>query len=386
MKVAAALLALLFAGNTYAQCNLNPRTNLTGPVVPGVPFTISWDAVPEAGAIEIRKGTLSTGGAGNSPFAFGTSTSRFVTSGSSVTDTILTNAQGYVNYQMLAFGSNGTVLCSASFSVQVQSDAHVRSLFERVVVPVAGSITGAHGARFKTALTLTVPASSQATTYSGRIVFHPAGVVSDDDPSMPYSLTAEGTGAKVMTIDDVVGALGLTGLGTLDVIPSASSRGLVPHVQARVYTPEQVDTFTGVEEGSTFHEEGAFIEPQNLEMMQFVHPDPSRYRASIGVRTVGVDPVQMNVVISPIGAPQQNMQLVLQPNTFQHVALESLTGYKPAGGETITVMFRNAVLTPSGMTAVLPYYTITNNNTNDLQIFVGARRLNPTDVSRGFIE
>jgi hypothetical protein len=386
MRIAAAVVGILFAANSWAQCQLNPRTDLTGPATPGVPFTISWDAVPEGTTVEVRKGTLATGSNVLNPYLFGTSSSRFVRGANSVQDTIFTNARGYVNYQVVAFGPDG-VLCSAPLNVIVMNSAATRSLFERVIIPVAGSITGAHGAQFKTSLTLTVPASASATTYTGRIIFHPAGATaSDDDPSMPYTITAEGSGAKVVEIDDVVGQMGRTGLGTIDIVPSINSRGLVPFVTARVYTPEQIDTFTGTESAATMPEDGVFLEPNRLQMMQFVLPDASRYRASIGVRTVGSDPILMNVVISPQGAPQWNTQVFLAPNTFQHLALETITGYKPVGGESVTVMFRGGAANPTGMTAVLPYYTITNNVTNDLQIFVGAHRINPTDVTGTFIE
>jgi hypothetical protein len=387
MKIASTAVALLFVASAWAQapCGLNPQTNLTAAARPGVPFTISWSTIPGLATVEIRKATMSTSASATNPYAFGTSSSRFINGGTAVTDTIFTNGTGFVNYQLTAFSEGGAVLCSSTLSVPVQNDAYTRALFERVVVPVAGSVTGAHGSQFRTSLTLTVPASAVPATYSGRIIFHPAGLVSLDDPSIEYTITSEGTGAKVVTYDDIVAAIGATGLGTIDVVPSTSSRGLVPHVTARIYTPEQIDTFTGVVEGTTFHEDASFIEPNSLEIMQFVLPDAARYRASIGVRTVGTDPVTMNVVISPVGAPQWNTQVTLPPNTFRHVALETITGYKTVGGETVTVMFRSGA-TPTGMTAVLPYYTITNNNTNDLQVFVGSRRINPTDVSRGFIE
>jgi hypothetical protein len=386
MKVVTAVLLSLLAANAFAQCNLNPQTDAGGPVKPGVPFRISWSPVTGASSYELRRAGFISTSAGTNPFTFTTSRSNFYSGTSSAEDVILTTSQGFVNYELRAIGGSG-VLCTAPFSVVVLNDDATRSMFERVVIPVAGSLTGANGSQFKTALTMTVPRSLQTSTYSGKIIFHPAGApISDNDPSIPYSIVSHGDAPTVIHYDDVVAAIGRTGLGTLDIVPDAASRSYVPSVSARVYTPEQIDTFTGTEEPMTVGADAAFVTRLTLPVMQFTHPDASRYRASIGVRTFGVDPVIMDVTIQPEGGVAWHVPITLAPNTFRHDALATLAQY-PAltGGETVTIMFRSAA-SPTGMTAVIPYYTLTNNVTNDLSIFPGIRRQNPIDVSNGLIQ
>jgi hypothetical protein len=386
MKVFAAVLLSLLAANAFGQCNLNPQVDASGSVSPGVPFKISWNSVSGATNYELRRAGFLAGG--TNPLVFAESRSNYYHyTTTSTEETIFTTAQGAVNYELRAIGESG-VLCTAPFSVNVATDPATRSIFERVVIPVAGSLTGANGSHFKTELTMTVPRSLAPTAYSGRIIFHPAGApISDGDPSIPYSIVAKGSGESIIHYDDVVAAIGRTGLGTLDIVPDAASHSFVPSVEARVYAPEQEDSFTGTEEAVTVGEDGAFVTRLSLPVMQFIHPDASRYRASIGVRTFGADPVLMEVTIQPVESLPWHKQMILAPNTFQHVALSTLAEY-PAlvGGETVTIMFRSSTLHPDGMTAVIPYYTLTNNVTNDLSIFPGLRRPNPIDVSNGLIQ
>jgi hypothetical protein len=345
-----------------------------------VPFTISWDPVPSAQGYGIRRANLVTINPTPNPIAFPSSTNSVLLSGNEITDTLNTTDNGYVNYEISAIIATDTI-CRASFTVPVRSDDAIRRAFQRVIVPVAGSVMGAFGAPFKTSLRLTVPPSSGSETYTGSIVFHPSGAVRDDDPSMPYSLKADLTGTHQLAFDDVVAAMGQHGIGTLDVVPDAASLFRAPLVEARIYTPAQADTFTGVEE-TLNAQDAALVSKFPTKTLSFVVPDPARFRVSVGVRTIGADPVIANVIAFVPGAPFQGTLNFFAPNTSNQMSLESFVKFPLNGGEFVRITFTNGNPTPSGLTAIVPYYAITNNVTNDTSIFVGVHSVAVTDVSQ----
>src|SRR6187200_751529 len=78
------------------------------------------------------------------------------------------------------------------------------------VVPVVGSTPGNFGSFFRTELQFRNGGGSDLT---GRFVFHPNGRAAQaGDPSMPFTLDSDQT----VSWSDVVDAMGITGLGSLD--------------------------------------------------------------------------------------------------------------------------------------------------------------------------
>ena len=140
---------------------------------------------------------------------------------------------------------------------------------------VAGSLNGAFGSRFKTAVQLTNRSLGASV---GKLVFHPAGAsASASDPSLAFELLEPD---QTLAFDDVVAEMGRTGLGSIDLVVTD---GPPPDIAVNVYddqgsagtagfttevvTPSQVvRTFTNA----------SFIAPS----------DPVNSRLNIGIRTL----------------------------------------------------------------------------------------------------
>ena len=80
------------------------------------------------------------------------------------------------------------------------------------VIPVVANQKGAFGTRFVTALQIHNPSS---LVKHGRFVFHPAGKLgSPFDPSLEFSLSQ----GQTVSYPDLLQAIGVTGLGSVDVV------------------------------------------------------------------------------------------------------------------------------------------------------------------------
>ncbi len=96
-----------------------------------------------------------------------------------------------------------------------------------VIVPVVASASGVGGSLFKTSAQIRNRGNK---TISGRFVFHPQGRTGlPADPSLSYSLAP----FETKSYADLVGAIGQSGLGSLDVVPNSGS--LAPEVVTRVF-------------------------------------------------------------------------------------------------------------------------------------------------------
>ena len=106
----------------------------------------------------------------------------------------------------------------------------------RGIIPVSGSTEGAFGSNFRTSLQLSNRTDRRQI---GRLVFHPAGAsASDADPSMPYALEPHQT----IGYEDVVAAIGATGLGSIDLVVE---EGGVPVVVTRAFDDKGDQGTTG---------------------------------------------------------------------------------------------------------------------------------------------
>jgi len=89
------------------------------------------------------------------------------------------------------------------------------------IVTGAGSVHGAANSNFKTGMQVI---NTGDADIQGRLVFHPIKQSgSPADPSLPYAIPAQ----QGLSLSDVVGALGATGLGSIDVIADASYPPLI---------------------------------------------------------------------------------------------------------------------------------------------------------------
>jgi hypothetical protein len=151
------------------------------------------------------------------------------------------------------------------------------------VIPVVGSTGGALGSQFKTEMQFFNPQSSGTLTC--KVVFHPSGVGgSSSDTTRLVSLDPGG----VFASDDIVGLMGVTGLGSLDIIVPAGQS--IPIILTRVYNDAGVNGTSSLTEVPVPVSDGVAI---NTYVMAggvtgfLVGPrDPVRTRFNIGVRTL----------------------------------------------------------------------------------------------------
>ena len=237
------------------------------------------------------------------------------------------------NFAQGAFLHNGT-----SMMARASSDASVVA----AVIPVVGSTAGG-STFFRTAIQAF---SAGGTIITGKFIFHPAGRSAlPSDPSMDYTY-----GTSASSIPDLVAAMGQTGLGSLDIVPTS---GPPPRVIVRIFSD------SGASGTSGFTTE-PFPPDQALEFGDVVHlvapSDLTNYRMNVGVRTLG-EGATINILGSGV-----NVTRTYGPNFFEQVTLAAfLGGASPVANGTY------AVRVDVGGKAFV-YSTITDNRTNDTAI------------------
>lgn len=247
--------------------------------------------------------------------------------------------------------------CTSSLEVTLPPDAEFRKFARRVVLPIAGSTTGLFGAKFRTALIL-----RGAGDEKGRIVFHPAGRAAlDTDPSMPYSFLS----TRVLTFEDVLAAMGTGGIGSLEIIPDDDSSDRVPRAEVRLYNETELGTF------------GTFATP--VLPSEYTRPQPfeiripdERFRVNIGILALK----QMRVQILIYNA--ENRLSGLREKTFPAGWMEM----KSASEFMERLMLPGERLLFAFDGAAVPFYTVTENATNDPTLILGPSRPVPTALDQ----
>ncbi len=361
--IPAAIASLIIATGAWAQCIFNP--NIEGAhhmiVTSGQSYTLTWSPVSGAVSYHVTEArgyptpqlaADTAASSGDGPTFLASDPLRFTTRH-------FASDLSYVGYSITAIGADGTALCSTKLALLIRPDESIRNLFKRVVVPVAGSVVAADGSRFHTSLRLTVPSGSPASA-TGRIIFHPQGAIhSDNDPSIAYHLEPVSEGAGLSQYwDDVIAAMGITGLGSLDIAPD---NAYTPEIDVRAW-----NDIHGLINGGTVPALKAsdlfrFGTPTSFHFP--VWTDNGKSRMSVGFRTVGPHPLK--VFISTQGMPQNS--IVIPGNSFSQVSLQSLLGFIPPDGQPV-----NIFLDYFGdyTSSAFVYYTITDNSSNDPRVFV----------------
>ena len=212
---------------------------------------------------------------------------------------------------------------------------------------VAGSVQGAFGSNFKTAVQLLNPGFS---AISGHLVFHPAGVsASPSDATIGYSLAP----GQTFSWDDIVGTMGQSGLGSMDVFAGV---GAAPIVVARIFDDKGgTSGFTepliapgDVQGGLGVAVTGFLIGP----------PDVSRFRYNIGIRTLDA-PVSVTATLKDsAGATLTTVTKSYAANFFeQKSSTDFFGGFALTNGDSIEITFSGGGLIVYGATA--------DNVTND---------------------
>jgi len=356
-----AVVLLSFAGLANAQCQFNASFEGTDgfTVRSGQPYSLTWSPVGGASFYRVTeaRGYATPQAAADAAEA--------ATDGQNVRAVLplrfdrkhFSSADTYIGYAIEAIIGDGTVVCSTKMALRIQADPTIRSLFRRAIVPVAGSLVAADGSKFHTSLRLALPERVKA---SGRIFFHPQGAIhSDNDPSIAYQLEPAGDSPGVSQYwDDVVAAMGASGLGSLDIAPDGER---TPEIDARAWNDIHGlingGTVPALKAGDLFH----FGTPFGAHFP--VWTDNGKSRMSIGFRTVGPNPAR--VFISTQGMPQNS--LLIPGNSFRQVSLESVLGFIPPDGQPVSIFVQ--YLNDFTSSAYI-YYTITENSSNDPRVFL----------------
>lgn len=237
--------------------------------------------------------------------------------------------------------------CSARTEVIIPADEELRRMTRKAIIPVAGSVTGANGARFKTTLRMTATHGAQR----GRVVFHPSGrPARDDDPSIAYSFL--GT-RHTIAFDDVVAATGATGLGTIDIVPDADALQTIPIVLSRSYTEVAGGSFGSYDPVLLPID---FLAPSAMS----VEIPPAGARVNLGLRTLTATTVSA-LIYDASGRLRDLKSLSYPADTFVLAPAAQLLGATLSPGDSISLSFTGSAI---------PFYTLTDNGTNDPAVIV----------------
>ena len=245
--------------------------------------------------------------------------------------------------------------CRGAVELTMQPDPQFRRMTRKVIVPIVGSTIGATGAKFRTSLHITSNAGQQR----GRIVFHPAGQAGDSDPSLPYVFDHI---KETFAWDDIVQTLGATGIGSLDVIPDDDSEPAAPTVLARHYTDAPNGTFGSFEPAVLPFD---FLAPPSFTLGA---PDPG-FRLNLGFRTLTSATVSA-LTFDNTGHIRTLKTFPFPADYFTLAPASQFVGELGAG-ETFTLSFSGSVI---------PFYTLTENGTNDPAVVI------PRATSSRFIQ
>ncbi|HYO75964.1 MAG TPA: hypothetical protein VE010_05830 [Thermoanaerobaculia bacterium] len=255
-----------------------------------------------------------------------------------------------VLYETSADFNGGALSASntiARTGFRLNAAAHT-SVFRHVgVIPAAASAPGAFGSFFRTEVTITNPS---AFGIGVRLVYHPAGRSAEPgDPARNTHLLPN----ESRTYTDIVATMGLTGLGSLDVLTT----GFTPVITTRVYNDAGSAGTSGfTEEMVTSYEairSGAYAD--------FTIPaDLTNYRVNVGIRTLGEPTTFRVTVYDATGAlAGETAERTVPANYFEQIGLSTfLAGVTPPAGG-----FARIHIT-SGGSAVF-YTATTDNRTND---------------------
>lgn len=260
-------------------------------------------------------------------------------------------------------GPDETLACSTRLALTLPARPALRSVADRIVVPGVGSTTGANGSQWKTSLQL-------VGFGSGTVYFRPMGTFHGDDrdPHVRYDLGTMGMAGipGVHQVADLNAAMGVTGVGHLDIVPDFFDEGAPPHregylaprVEARIYNEAGDGRFGSVVQALT---------PMQLQraLLHIIVPAdyPERARMNIGLRTFDQPSrIRVGEYVREWDAILIWDEIEIPPHTYRQMPLAELYPEVTAGANLLLIGDdRNA--------AMAGYYSVTDNVTNDTEIF-----------------
>jgi hypothetical protein len=258
-------------------------------------------------------------------------------------------AQSLGNQTFLAIPGDFTGGSTTSASVRSGAPLSLRaSSSDSVlvgVIPAVGSVGAQDGAAFQTTNEGDSPLK---VIYR----YHPSKTAgSDSDPSTTLVIAPHATDST-----DVLAAMGVTGLGSLDVLSTTWS----PFVTAHVFN----DTGNGT---------NGFIEPMvsvkdvihGAATLRLVIPnDTANYRMNIGLRSLASAPHVGCLLYDAAGQQTGTVSRSYPANYFEQVPLQEFIGASvaipPGGSLDCQPFFGDLII----------YSSITDNRTNDSAIYI----------------
>ena len=246
--------------------------------------------------------------------------------------------------------SQGSLFPNATLSAQATGTVTQPppSVEPAAIIPVVGSTPGALGqAFFRTSVQLFNPGTTRMT---GRLVYHPAGAsASSTDSALLYVLEPGETRA----IPDLLPAMGLTGLGSLDVVTDAGTA--TPLFVVRVFNDGGAAGTTGFTEEAVKPAEALVAGERGFLIAP---PDAALYRFNVGVRTLGSGATLAITARNAAGTITRTLTRTYPPNYFeQRDSASFLNGAAVAANESITIQIVSG--------SAIVYGATVDNRTND---------------------
>ena len=222
------------------------------------------------------------------------------------------------------------------------------------VVPAAGAVQGA-GAFFRTSLQI-FNDTFGTTPITGKLVFRRAGVAgSDSDPSLPFAIGLHQT----LSFPDVVAAMNVSGLGSLDVMTDGGQELVV---SARIFSDAGAGGTSGfTEEGLAPTEARRTISGNGIIAGVLLLPaDLTNFRMNVGVRSLESGATLTITTFADDGTQlSTRSNVTYPPNYFEQVTASQFTGLStlPAGGSIVVSVNVGG--------AAFIYGSITDNRTQD---------------------
>jgi streptogramin lyase len=217
---------------------------------------------------------------------------------------------------------------------------------ETRILPVVGSTAGVGGSYFRTAVQLH---NSTTAAMTGQIVFHPSGSSgAAADPLLAYTLAP----GQTQSIEDLLPAMGRSGLGTADIEVTA---GGVPTTTVRVFNDAGAAGTTGFTEELMRSEDA--LRPGSSGVL-LLPADLSRFRLNLGVRTLDAGASATLTLRDAAGMVVATVSRTFQATYHEQQSAAALLGVSslPVGG-SISIAVTNG--------AAIFYGATVDNTTGD---------------------
>ncbi len=218
--------------------------------------------------------------------------------------------------------------------------------FRDGIIAGAGSFKGATS-NFKTGMQIVNPGTIDI---SGSLVFHPIGRPAGPfDPAYPYAILAH----QSISIPDVVDAMGVSGLGSIDVVPNLS---YAPLIITHVFDDDGGGRAAGFTE-PTVRPGDASVLQEGDEGWLLAPDDLVNYRMNIGVRSLSQGATLAVTVLKPDGSIVGTFTRQLDPDEFEQQPIKDYLNpnIDPNYAIVIDVVSGSAIV----------YGVTVNNATND---------------------